>query len=442
MKNKKALIAIVAVLFVVVGATIAYFTNVTTFTNNFTTATYKTTTTETFESPTNWKPGETITKEIVTENEGSIPATVRAKFTGEWTNTDGTALTAAELSDIPNDAVIVNVNTTDWVKDGEYYYYKYIINPDDTTSTFLNSVTLNSTVGNATACTTTGNKEVCESTNSSIQGKKYTLTVIKETIQADAFNTVWNPTTATVVEKPVPLSNDDWSTIIQNAQSGNGSRYELGSTKTIEMDIDNNGTPENYTLRVANNSTPAACSTEGFSQTACGFVLEFADIITTHRMNPYTNGSTNGDGNKGGWEYSEMRTYVNSDIYNALPTELKNAIIDTTVVSGHGSKDSANFTTTDKLYLLSTEEVWGSNLSWDTANAETRQLDYYANLGVTDTSNYSGAIKKYNNSNSWWWLRSAFSSNSSGFGNVLNDGYYNGSNVNQICGVAPAFRIG
>ena len=118
MKNKKALIAIVAVLFVVVGATVAYFTNVTTFTNNFTTATYKTKTTETFESPTNWKPGETITKEIVTKNEGSIPATVRAKFTGEWTNTDGTALTAAELADIPADAVVVNVNTTDWVKDG------------------------------------------------------------------------------------------------------------------------------------------------------------------------------------------------------------------------------------------------------------------------------------------------------------------------------------
>ena len=444
MKNKKALIAIVAVLFVVVGATIAYFTNVTTFTNNFTTATYKTTTTETFVSPTNWKPGETITKEIVTENEGSIPATVRAKFTGVWTNTDGTALTAAELGDIPNDAVIVNVNTTDWVKDGEYYYYKYIINPDDTTSTFLNSVTLNSTVGNTTTCTTTGNKEVCESTNSSIQGKKYTLTVIKETIQADAYDSVWNPSTATVGEKPTPVSfaDDDISTIIAAVQAGDTSAYNPGDTKTIQMDINNDGTPENYTLRVANNSTPAACSTEGFSQTACGFVLEFADIITTRRMNPFTNGTTNGDGNKGGWEYSEMRTYVNSDIYNALPTELKNAIIDTTVVSGHGKNDSANFTTTDKLYLLSTEEVWGSNLSWDTANAETRQLDYYANLGVTQSANQDKAIKKYNNSNSYWWLRSAYSGSSNIFSIVIINGYTDYYNADGTYGVAPAFRIG
>ena len=436
MKNKKALIAIVAVLFVVVGATVAYFTNVTTFTNNFTTATYKTKTTETFESPTNWKPGETITKEIVTKNEGSIPATVRAKFTGEWTNTDGTALTAEELEDIPNDAVVVNVNTTDWVKDGEYYYYKYILNPDDTTSTFLNSVTLNSTVGTNRTCTTTGNKEVCESVNSSIQGKKYTLTVIKETLQADAYDSVWNPSTATVGEKPTPVSfaDDDISTIIAAVQAGDTSAYHVGDTKTIQMDINNDGTPENYTLRVANNSTPEACSTEGFSQTACGFVLEFADIITKYNMN-----ST--ETNVGGWRDSAMRTYVNSDILGALPTELKNAIIDTTVVSGHGPNDSANFTTTDKLYLLSTEEVWGSNLSWDTANAETRQLDYYANLGVT-TSNSSGAIKKYNNSNSWWWLRSSVSSANNHFNAVNYDGRVYSNFADITGGVAPAFRIG
>ena len=208
------------------------------------------------------------------------------------------------------------------------------------------------------------------------------------------------------------------------------------------MDINNDGTPENYTLRVANNSTPAACSTEGFSQTACGFVLEFADIITTRRMNPFTNGTTNGDGNKGGWEYSEMRTYVNSDILGALPTELKNAIIDTTVVSGHGSNDSANFTTTDKLYLLSTEEVWGSNLSWDTANAETRQLDYYANLGVTQSANQDKAIKKYNNRDSFWWLRSAYSSNAPAFDYVGNGGGSSNGYAYNTYGVAPAFRIG
>jgi len=138
-----------------------------------------------------------------------------------------------------------------------------------------------------------------------------------------------------------------------------------------------------------------------------------------------------------------MRTYVNSDILGALPTELKNAIIDTTVVSGHGRNDSANFTTTDKLYLLSTEEVWGSNLFFDSANAETRQLDYYANLGVTESANQDKAIKKYNNSNSWWWLRSAQFHDSNSFNVVASHGENRDpSALSPTTGVAPAFRIG
>ena len=72
----------------------------------------------------------------------------------------------------------------------------------------------------------------------------------------------------------------------------------------------------------------------------------------------------------GGWPASEMRTYVNSDIYNVLPTTLKNAIIDTTVVSGHGDvAGETNFTSTDKLYLLSTKEV-GFDVIYD-STAET-----------------------------------------------------------------------
>ena len=73
--------------------------------------------------------------------------------------------------------------------------------------------------------------------------------------------------------------------------------------------------------------------------------MEFADIVATHKMNAVST-------NSGGWAASDMRTYVNSDIYNALPTDLKNGIIDTVVVSSHGSNDSNNFTSTDKLYLL------------------------------------------------------------------------------------------
>ena len=235
---------------------------------------------------------------------------------------------------------------------------------------------------------------------------------------------------------PSSFATDSWTTISRAVKRGDTSAYSVGDTKTIDM-----GTLGTHTLRVANTTTPTECGTTGFSQTACGFVLEFADIITTHRMNPYviSNSPENGTNNKGGWEYSEMRTYVNGDIYNALPTELKNMIIDTTVVSGHGSNDSTNFTTTDKLYLLSTKEVWTNNSysNNDSAKDLTRTMDYY----ITNTS-YSFRKKQYNGSVSHWWLRSALSNYSVNFYKVDDTGDSTSNISSTLYGVSPAFRLG
>ena len=227
---------------------------------------------------------------------------------------------------------------------------------------------------------------------------------------------------------------DTWSEIVANVKANKISQYNVGDTKSVDL-----GTYGTHTLRLANTSTPDECKTEGFSQTACGFVLEFEDIITEHKMN-----DTNT--NVGGWPSTTMRTFVNNDIYNAIPKELRNGIIDTTVVSGHGSDDSANFTSTDKLYLLSTAEVWAqgssNTISRDSARDVTRQLDYYKNLG-TSTNNFSGAIKKNGNSIVWWWLRAAYSGNANDFFGVSKGGGGWGSaGADDAIGVAPAFRLG
>ena len=243
---------------------------------------------------------------------------------------------------------------------------------------------------------------------------------------------------------PVSFATDSWETIITAVKENNISKYNVGDTKEIDM-----GTYGTHTLRIANTSTPSECSGTGFSQTACGFVLEFADIITTHNMNPAGeyNGTQYSNGhNIGGWPNSSMRTFVNNDIYNSLPSDLKNGIIDTTVVSGHGSTSGeTNFTSTDKLYLLSTAEVWAqgssNTIEYDTARDVTRQLDYYKNLG-TSTSNYSGAIKKNGTSNSYWWLRAARSSNTYDFLYVSISGDWTNSYAGNTDGVAPAFRLG
>ena len=232
---------------------------------------------------------------------------------------------------------------------------------------------------------------------------------------------------------PVSFSSDSWDTIISAVKKGNISKYNVGDTKTIDM-----GTYGTHTLRIANTSTPSECSRTGFSQTACGFVLEFADIIIKHTMNGTAT-------NAGGWPATTMRTFVNNDIYNAIPDEIKNAIIDTTVVSGHGKSDTENFTSTDKLYLLSTAEVWSqgssNTISTDRARDNTRQLDYYKNLG-TSTSNYSGAIKKNGTDADFWWLRSAHSDYGNAFFNVRSNGECGSDYSYDTYGVSPAFRLG
>ena len=267
---------------------------------------------------------------------------------------------------------------------------------------------------------------------------KYTITIaFKETNAAQDYNQGKKFGGVLGIEEYAltQFEKDDWSTIVSNVKSGNISDYNIGDTKKVDL-----GTYGTHTLRLANTTTPTECSTAGFSQTACGFVLEFEDIITTKAMN-----STNT--NVGGWPASSMYTFVNTDIYNAIPEELRNGIIDTTVVSGHGSTSGeTNFTSTDKLYLLSTGEIWANgtsgSITWDSARTLTRQLDYYKMRNVT-TSNYGDAIKKNGSSATWWWLRAAISYNTSAFIFVDDSGYYsNYYSAASSGGVAPAFRLG
>ncbi len=191
MKNKKSLIAIITVLLVaVIGATFAYFQSSVSFENLFTTGTYKVVTTETFESPNNWAPGQEIPKTITTTNEGTIPAAVRVSYTEQWLDENNQDIT----SQVANGTAIINLdNKSEWEKEGNYYYYKHILGPNETTTSFIKSVTLNPELGEDIACTTSqdGLTKTCEASNPAT-GATYKLTLTKETVQADKYKEVWN----------------------------------------------------------------------------------------------------------------------------------------------------------------------------------------------------------------------------------------------------------
>ena len=220
------------------------------------------------------------------------------------------------------------------------------------------------------------------------------------------------------------FAEDSWDTIVEAIREYGLTTYPVGSEKKVEI------SKKSYTVRVANNTTPIECNNSNFSQTACGFVVEFVDVVEKRGMNSE-------DTNVGGWKSSEMRSYLNGQFFKNLPEDLQKVIIDTTVISGHGTRDSKNFTTTDKIYLLSSKEI---NLEEptdgvDTATKYTRTLGYYIE------SDAEKRKKKYNNSYCNWYLRSPEIRNANWFVSVEN-GNWNNVHATDDDGAAPAFRIG
>ena len=234
------------------------------------------------------------------------------------------------------------------------------------------------------------------------------------------------------------FAEDSWADIKSNLMFDRDF-YEIGSTKEVVID------DMSYTVRLANKSSCPNDWPTTASQTTCGVVIEFVDLIIDkdnnnadgHVMNPT-------DTNVGGWPVSNMRNYLNTTILNKLPNELKEMILYTSVVSGHGStQGETNFTTKDKIYLLSFAEVWGRNSSRDSVKLVdnnvtdgTKALEYYNMQGRTVFKETIGGTRAS------WWLRSADFENTSKFVFVFHlDSTPGIADATWVYGVAPAFRI-
>ena len=223
---------------------------------------------------------------------------------------------------------------------------------------------------------------------------------------------------------------DNWETIATNVKNGNMCGYHVGDEKEIEL----TGFGK-HNVRISNVS---ACTNGETSETACGFVVEFVDIIIRYQFN--SSGL-----NVGGWRDTKVRTYINETIYKSLPRDLQNIILTTKVISSYGKNDSANFETEDKLYLLSSEEVFGdfatsSMAGHDTSVGTSKQLDYYKNQGVT-LSNFEKSIKQYEENNAYWWLRSVSDDNPWCVYDVANTRGWSNTSAYSYDGISPAFRI-
>ena len=238
-----------------------------------------------------------------------------------------------------------------------------------------------------------------------------------------------------IADKPSAFSTDSWSIIISSVKANNKRGYKVGDTKEIDL-----GTYGTHTLRVANISKSDSCGNSGYSESGCGFVIEFADIITNRVINSTST-------TRGSWSATTIRTFVNNDIYNLLPTDLKKGILNTNVITGHGNSEDNNSTSTDKLYLLSPIEIYGSvSTTYDSAINVTNQLDYYKQNNVSLNS-YDSAIKNTvvsggTGSVNAWWTRTPAQIMDGQFMMVTDTGNLYSTYLTQQLGVSPAFRIG
>ena len=266
-------------------------------------------------------------------------------------------------------------------------------------------------------------KETLNGTLTVTLNKTATEEVKEEYVCELTFNAVERNTLGEI--QPKSFATDSWETIQKAVQTGNTSKYNVRDTKEVDL-----GTLGTHTVRISNMSE---CTNGETSETACGFVIEFADIIAMQQFN-------NTNTNVGGWKSSSLRTYINATIYDALPSELQNIIILTKVISSHGKSDSANLETQDKLYLLARKEIYSGEHLYDSLNSETKQLDIYKNLNVNTTS-YNEVIKMYQGKNTSWWLRSASSYDALGFFDIDSNGKWFGDSAINVSGISPAFRI-
>lgn len=77
------------------------------------------------------------------------------------------------------------------------------------------------------------------------------------------------------------------------------------------------------------------------------------ELSLLHRMNPTNT-------NAGGWEGSEMRTFLHERIFPALPTNWQSAIKKVKISASAGSQSSEIVVSEDKIYLASLREVGGT----------------------------------------------------------------------------------
>ena len=135
--------------------------------------------------------------------------------------------------------------------------------------------------------------------------------------------------------------------------------------------------------------------------------------------------------NSGGWESCVMRESNMATYFSQLTSAWQNTVKQVNKLSSAGHQSATIKTTADKLFLLSEVEIFSSTTY--SKSGEGNQYAYYK-AG-------NSKVKKVNGSATFWWERSPYGSNSTGFCCVFSDGNAGSNSASNSNGVAFAFCI-
>ena len=216
---------------------------------------------------------------------------------------------------------------------------------------------------------------------------------------------------------PEKMSWDDIETVGRSGRAR--SAFKLGARKTIEL-----SDGEKVVLQITDfyhDDLPAGGKAP-ISWEMVGVLDE------EHEMNERAT-------NAGGWEKCSMRKWLDNDLFDKLPDDLKRVIKPVVKKTSAGGESNEITETVDKLWLYSEKEMCGR--SYYSAPGEGHWYELYRQ----EDTPWHKKEKNGDGSATYWWLRSPYLGSTTAFCVVSSNGTRSYSSASGTAGVAVGFAI-
>ena len=141
---------------------------------------------------------------------------------------------------------------------------------------------------------------------------------------------------------------------------------------------------------------------EGETNTYAGISFEYAECVTTARMNASNT-------NANGWGACELRGTLNNTTINSLENKEYIKEVNKQYIKTYNNVGSVT-TSQDKLWLLSCSEIWNNGYTSGAygyaITKEGEQYKYYKNINANYKVANTNLVKRNKSSATNWWLRS------------------------------------